>query len=218
MKTIYCIPGLGATDAIFSRLKPKSVDLKPLKLPRPTDGDDIHSYASRLLGQLDTERPFWLLGQSFGGMLAIEMSRLCSPEKIILVSSVKCRQELPWYARLIGALRLHRLVPYSHPEYTLPVSRFLNGISTADERAVLKEMVAKRDVDLLKWSTDQAVTWHSGVAPDNLFHIHGTADRLIPARYVHADAWIVGGTHFMIVSRAEEISRLLDRMTVQECD
>jgi len=35
---------------------------------------------------------------------------------------------------------------------------------------------------------------------------------------VHADAWIVGGTHFMIVSRAEEISRLLDRMTVQECD
>lgn len=218
MITIYCIPGLGATEAIFSRLKPRNADLRPLKLPRPADGENIRSYVSRLVGQVDTSHPFWLLGQSFGGILAIEMTRLCSPEKIILVSSVKCRKELPWYGRAIGAVRLHRLVPFSHPEYTLPVSRFLNGISTADERAVLEEMVAKRDVDLLRWSTDQAIRWQSGVIPENLLHIHGTADRLLPARYVNADVWIDGGTHFMIVSRAEEISRLLDRVTSQECN
>jgi hypothetical protein len=52
--------------------------------------------------------------------------------------------------------------------------------------------------------------------PTNLVHIHGTADRIFPARYVKPDVWINGGGHFMIVSRAAEISAWLDRLVTAE--
>jgi pimeloyl-ACP methyl ester carboxylesterase len=212
MKTIYCIPGLGANEAMFSKLKPEHAEIRPLILPRPFSDESLSSYASRLVALIDVDRPFYLLGQSFGGILSIEMARMCHPEMIILVSSVKCRAELPWYGRLIGRFRLHHLAPLSHPEYTAPISIFLNGIESVEDRAVFKSFAASRDMALLKWSLDQTLKWPGCAIPDNLVHIHGTADRLLPARYVSPHIWIEGGTHFMMVTRGAEISALIDKL------
>jgi len=212
MKSVYCIPGLGASIAIFSKLTPQEAVVRPLKLPSPSKGETLDSFATRVIALIDTSQPFWLLGQSFGGILAMEMARLCRPEKLILVSSVKCRTELPWYGRLIGRLRLHRLAPLSYPKCTMPVSLFLNGIESTEDRAVFRSFAVGRDMALLKWSLDQALRWPGGAVPDNLVHIHGTADRLLPGRYVRPDIWIEGGTHFMIVTRGPEISALLDKL------
>ncbi len=216
MKTIYCIPGLGANETIFSKLNPRLAEIKPLKMPRPAPDESISSYAGRLAVQIDTSRPFWLLGQSFGGMLAIELAGRCQTERLILVSSARSRDELPWYGRLIGNLRLHRLVPLSQPRFISPVSKFLNGIKSAEDLAVLRGFAVGRDVELLRWSTDQAIRWRGGAAPANMVCIHGTADRLIPARNVHADYWIESGTHFMIVTRGQEISDLIDNLIAGE--
>jgi pimeloyl-ACP methyl ester carboxylesterase len=212
MKPIYCIPGLGASIAIFSKLKPRQAVIRPVRLPTPTEGESLDLYALRVVELIDTCQPFWLLGQSFGGILAIEMARLCRPEKLILVSSVKSRLQLPWYGRLIGRLCLHRLAPLSCQKYTEPISLFLNGIKSAEDRALFKSFAVGRDMPLLKWSLDQTLRWPGGAVPDNLVHIHGTADRLLPARYVKPDIWVEGGTHFMIVTRAAEISTLVDRL------
>jgi pimeloyl-ACP methyl ester carboxylesterase len=181
-------------------------------MPRPVSGESIGSYALRLKEQLDLNRPFWLLGQSFGGMLAIELARLCHPERLVLVSSIRCRKELPWYGRLIGNLRLHRLVPLSHPQYTSRISVFMNGIEAAEDLAVFKGFAEGRDIELLRWSVDQALTWRGSVAADNVTSIHGTTDRLLPIRYVKPDYRIEGGTHFMIVTQGPEISALMDRL------
>ena len=218
MKTIYCIPGLGANETIFSRLNPKLAEIKPLKMVRPASDESIGSYASRLAEQIDSSHPFWLLGQSFGGMLAIELARVCPPEKLILISSTKCRKELPWYGRLIGNLRLHRFVPLAHPQYTSRISISLNGIKSAEDLAVFKGFAAGRDIELLRWSVDQALRWRECALPEKTVSVHGTADRLLPGRYVHPDFWIEGGTHFMIVTKAKEISDLLDRLIGPECD
>ena len=170
----------------------------------------------RLTEQIDSSRPFWLLGHSFGGMLAMELAQQLRPERLILVSSVRSRRELPWYGRLAGRLKLHRLVPLAHPRFISPMSIFLNGIRTEEDLAIFKGFAVGRDLDLLRWSTDQALKWRGVTAPDTLVCVHGTADRLLPARYVHPDFWIEGGTHFMIATRAEEISALIDTLIAEQ--
>ena len=214
MMTIYCIPGLGANETIFSRLNPIHAEIKPVKMLRPAVGESLGSYALRLVEQIELSRPFWLLGHSFGGMLAVELTRLCHAERVILISSVKHRKELPWYGRLIGNVRLHRLVPLPYPQWVSPVGVFINGIKSAEDLAVFKGFAAARDAALLKWSTDQALRWRGCAISEEVVHIHGTADRLLPARYVHPDFWIEGGAHFMIVTRASEISVLIDKLVI----
>ena len=53
------------------------------------------------------------------------------------------------------------------------------------------------------------VNWKNDVVPENVIHIHGTADKLLPFRYVKADHALIDGEHVMIMDRAEELSALL---------
>lgn len=48
--------------------------------------------------------------------------------------------------------------------------------------------------------------------PGNIIHVHGTADKLLPCRYVKADYLIEGGTHVMTLDKHTEISRLLQQL------
>jgi len=214
---VYCIPGVGGGEKIFSRLSPKQAEIVPLKWPRPERRENLQSYAKRLAAQIDTSRPFWLLGVSFGGMVAIELSRFLSPGRIVLVSSVKSRAELPWYGKLMGKMGVHHLVamPLAR-SFVAPGSYFL-GIETEEDYRLAKELVHNTDGPLLRWSIRQSWGWNPESSPPaNLVHIHGTADRIFPARLVNPDIWIEGGGHFMIVSRADEISALLDRLIAGE--
>jgi hypothetical protein len=64
---------------------------------------------------------------------------------------------------------------------------------------------------------DQALRWKGGISSENLIHIHGTADRILPFKYVSPDFSIKGGTHFMIFNRAVEISALLEELVADKC-
>lgn len=214
---VYCIPGVGGGEKIFSRLRLKQAEVVPLKWLQPERGENLPAYAKRLAAQIDSSLPFWLLGVSFGGMVAIEISRFLSPGRVVLVSSVKSRGELPWYGRLLGKMGVHRLVamPLAR-SFVAPASHFL-GIETEEDYRLAKELVHSTSGPFLRWSIRQSWTWNPESAPPaNLVHIHGTADRIFPARFVNPDIWIKGGGHFMIVSRADEISALLDRLVTME--
>ena len=52
--------------------------------------------------------------------------------------------------------------------------------------------------------------WERKEKIPNLFHIHGTADRLIPIKLVQPNAIIEGGGHLMVYGQAEEVSKLLN--------
>ena len=55
------------------------------------------------------------------------------------------------------------------------------------------------------------MTWKNKTIPDNLVHIHGTADRVIDARKINADYLVQEGSHFMVINKAEEINRIINR-------
>ena len=70
-------------------------------------------------------------------------------------------------------------------------------------------MIEDIDIEFNEWAVDQVINWKNEEVPNNLTHIHGTRDRIFPHFYIKDAIWIKGGTHFMVVNRAKEISKII---------
>lgn len=208
MNPIYCISGLGADERIFSKLVLPGRTLAPLQWIRPQKEEPIEKYAARMTGQIHSESPI-LMGVSFGGMMALEMSKICPGAKVIIISSVKCRQELPRWIRLSGNLGLIRLLPRKPPRLSRVESDFL-GTETPEEVQLVRDFQQTADPVYLRWALGQVINWRNEWQPAECYHIHGTNDRTFPLKNIRATHVIPGGGHFMVMNRAKEISTVLE--------
>jgi pimeloyl-ACP methyl ester carboxylesterase len=151
-----------------------------------------------------------LLGLSFGGMMAIEVAEKVKTEKIVLLSSAKERSEIPPLLRLAGTLRLDRLLPAKLLKLPGFISYRYFGTQTPEEKQMLRTILRETDPVYLKWAVARVLRWQRKDFPENIFHIHGTADRVFPIGNVSCDRTVEGGRHFMVMSRAAEVSALID--------
>lgn len=106
----YLIPGLGADERVFRRLRlpgPSQV----LSWLKPESPPLVH-YAARLAEAVPADEPCWLVGVSFGGLLAQEIGRLRPLARIVLISSLSSPRDLPPLLRLAGTTGLRRLLPF----------------------------------------------------------------------------------------------------------
>jgi hypothetical protein len=215
MRILYCVPGLGADERLFERTRLTNTIGRPISWLKPEKDETLTDYAQRLCAQIDQSQPFSLLGVSFRGVMAVEMSRFVTPEQIILVSSFKRHDELPWYFRLAGCLKLHSLVPDFVVRHSGVLAAWFLGARSSEDRDLLRRMQQSLDIDLFRWSLDQALKWPGGIMSPNTSLIHGSADRLLPRSNVDPGMIIEGGGHLMIFNRADEINVLLDNLVSQ---
>lgn len=202
---IYAIPGLGADSRVFNNLK---LDL-PLhvvewKLPEPKES--IEHYAGRMAAEIDATEPFILLGLSFGGVMAQEVVRLVKPEKLILLSSIVHQDEMQALFKLIYKSGVLDLWPSSFYKPPIPVCKYYFG---TDDTELIKTILNDSNNDLLKWSAINLMAWEKKPNELEVIRIHGTADRLL--LYHPSAIPIEGGTHFMVLDRAEEISKIINQ-------
>jgi len=151
-----------------------------------------------------------LIGLSFGGIIAIEISKLIRTEKVILISSMKKRTEIPVYFRLSKTINLQKIIPFSLLKKSNPISNWIFGAKSNSEKILLKQILEDTDISFLKWSIDKILKFQEEEdVPDNIFHIHGTADKLLPSRNISIDKRIEGGGHFMVLNKPKEISVII---------
>jgi len=210
IKKIYIFSGLGADERVFQRLDFSSFSPTFVKWIVPFDEETIEEYASRLLCQIRTTKPI-LLGVSFGGIIAVEIAKQIEIEKLILISSVKTKNEIPFYFRFAGKLRLHKLLPTRHLKSLNHVTSWLFGVSSKWEKQLLTQILADTDPIFLKWAIDKIVQWKNQVLPSNFFHIHGKSDRIFPARFVKSSLTIQHGGHLIVLNKSEEINKILNQ-------
>ena len=92
----YFIPGLGADCRVFKNIKlPDSFIRINLEWIHPVEEESLESYALRMGEKIDASEPFILIGLSFGGMLAIEISKIKPPVELVLISTIHISDELP---------------------------------------------------------------------------------------------------------------------------
>ncbi len=208
-KTIYLIPGVGANDIIFENLDLPDYEVVHLKWPKHKKGEGLEAYVKKLLPQIKKDTQPILIGMSFGGVVAVELSKLVDPYKVILISSIKTYHERPLKLLFLNSLKFHRLIPGKLVvEFRFWMRWFLGKLSTHDLQ-LIDRMIEDINIEFNEWAVDQVIHWKNEEIPANLTHIHGTRDRIFPHFYIKDAIWIKGGTHFMVVNRAKEISKII---------
>lgn len=209
---IYCVSGLGADERVFQKLKFEGYNPVHINWLEPEKKETIADYAQRLTAQINSEKPI-IIGLSFGGIIAIEIAKQIETEKIILISSIKNQQEIPFYFQILRWFPIHRSIP---AKIILCLGQLLAAwffsLNTIAERKLFRAIVQDTDAKFMKWAIDRLVLWKNEIIPQNLYHIHGESDRIFPYRFVREDFNVGQGGHLMILNQAEHISLLIQKI------
>ncbi|HWI90589.1 MAG TPA: hypothetical protein VNT20_04900 [Flavisolibacter sp.] len=208
--TVYFISGQAADETLFENLVlPSYINVHHVHWIEPLKKESLSNYCKRLLQQIDTSNDFVLVGVSLGGIVSVELNKIVQPKQTIIISSIATKKELRPLLKIVRSLRIHKIVPGIFYKWYSPILNWYFGTETEREKELLKRYTQSATSNYMKWAVNEILNWQNETRPGNLFHIHGTKDRIFPYRYSHPDILIKGGTHLMVHNRANEISRIL---------
>lgn len=212
MEKIYIFSGLGVDKRVFDRIDFGNLNIEFIDWIEPQNKESFQSYAQRISLKITTENPT-IIGLSFGGMLAVEISKIKKVKQLILIASAKNRKELPKIYRVLGKLKLNYLIPFNKFKKQNKVTNWFFGVESDEEKAMLKSILQDTDPKFLKWAIHQIVNWDNKISPENCIHIHGNKDRIIPIKNMKPDYIIENGGHFMTINRSKEIEKIINKIS-----
>lgn len=207
---IYTIPGLGTDSALFEAIDPEYL-WRRIAWQLPTyPQESLANYAMRLASLIPSEEVPFLLGVSFGGVVAQEIARIRPVAGIVLISSLVDAQEKPWWMPLFEYVPLYRLGVGEWRIKTLPLWAPSWGITDPQEQALLQAMFRRADDRLRFWSLRQLIIWEAPSMTVPTLRLHGTRDSLFSVRHPQTCTLLEGGTHFMVWQQARQLRALID--------
>ena len=213
---VYFMPGMAANPTIFKRIHlPEDVfETHWLEWFVPTKEMTLEDYALKMCSLIKHDNPV-LLGVSFGGILVQEMSRHISCKKVIIVSSVKNKEELPkkiWFAKYTN---IHKLLPTGLVNNVELLSKYAFGEAVTKRIALYEEYLSVRDKQYIDWAIDQMVHWNPKGTLKGLVHIHGEKDAVFPIANIKKCIPIRNGTHAMILHRVKWFNEQLPTIILE---
>lgn len=212
-KHIYFVPGTAANSKIFDRIKldDQKYEMHFLTWHIPSSkNQSIESYASELCQQVTHKNPI-LIGVSFGGIMVQEMSKIIDFEKLVIISSIKNKYELPKGLKIIKKLKLYTLAP---TRIIAPLEQLLTlsfGKKAKKQIEAYRMYLSQRDATYLKWSIQKVLFWDQEKSISNIIHIHGTKDFIFPIESIENCISIEKGSHAMILTKAQKINKILSQ-------
>lgn len=204
---LYGISGLGADKRVFERLT-LECEFIPIDWIQPLENESIEDYSKRLSTVIDQENDYGILGVSFGGLIAVEISKVLKPKLTILISSAETRDYLRSIFRGIGKIGITSLLPSRIFDPPRAIAHFIFG---TNEKDLLNNILNDTDLDFAKWAVNELLNWKNTQRLERVLQISGTNDKLISPKKDKKTHLIKGGEHFMIVDRAEEISQIINQ-------
>ncbi|MEN0111926.1 MAG: alpha/beta hydrolase [Planctomycetota bacterium] len=219
---IVLMPGLGADSGLFDPQREELGDRLSVVVPEAADATGSFSDAAdRIATKIDaaglTAEPYALGGMSFGGSLALEVSRRVArpPERLVLIASNRTSDTIP---RRFGLARsLGRLAPRSVAPAVLArladVFAWREGLE-AHDRVWLRGIARRTDVPLLLWGARAIAGWRftdgdAAALPAPIHQIHGERDWVLPMAERHATVRLPGARHLINRTHAAVVNRWL---------
>jgi pimeloyl-ACP methyl ester carboxylesterase len=210
MSKIFLIAGLGADTRIFNNIElGDDHNITPVDWIEPNERDTLTTYAQKLIHQYFITDNSIVIGNSLGGMLAIEIAKQVRLNKVILISSIKTIKEVPWFYKVLKALPVHRLIP---GKFLATFGVFIKpvfGKMSKDDLWLFNDMLRKSSPVFLKWAMQTALKWDNETIPPNVYHINGNKDKVFDYKLITDFTLIKDGTHMMIFDKAKQINKLL---------
>jgi len=148
------------------------------------------------------ERPV-LLGVSFGGLLVQEMAKIIPVLKIIIVSSIKQKSELPNRMLFARYTSVHRLLPTGLVNNVELLAKYAFGETVTKRLELYEKYLSIRDKFYIDWCIHEMVNWQQTKYDKNLIHIQGEKDTVFPVKNIKDCILVKNGTHTMIIHRAK---------------
>lgn len=199
---VYLMPGLAASSSIFERivLPTESFEVILLDWVQPKKDETLVSYAQRMAEKVVHENAV-LIGVSFGGILVQEMAAFLTLKKLIIISSVKTRDEMPRRIKFAKTTKAYKLLPTSLLNNVEKLIKYSFGNVINQKLKLYEKFLHLRNKEYLDWAIEQVVCWERSVPDPKVIHIHGDLDEVFPAKNINSFIPIKGGTHIMILNR-----------------
>ncbi len=201
---VYFMPGMAAGPSIFDgiRLSDERFEVQCLSWFIPEKGMTFEEYAKKMCRMIRHDDPV-LVGVSFGGLLVQEMANYIPTEKVIIISTVKSRKELPKRMLFAKYTKAHKLLPTGMVNNVELLVKYAFGETVTKRLELYEQYLSIRDKYYIDWSIDKIVNWKQQRPPDNLVHIHGEKDAVFPISNIKDCITVKNGTHTMIIHRAK---------------
>lgn len=206
--------GMGADSAVFL---PQKLAFKNLLVPEwlpPNDDETISRYCERfaeiLLHERNSHRCV-LGGASFGGIVALEMTKHISCEACFLIGSVRGPAQLPRRIRYLRPFRgLTSFLPLVLAQAAAQQCSRLARRCKARHMAGIMTQFARADRNVLRWSMRQILNWQGAQAAAPVYHIHGSLDPVFPIRHLTPDEVVPGGGHVISMTHGEQVNQFIE--------
>ncbi len=198
---IYCFSGLGADERVFSALKLNlSYKLVPVEWIQPLHKESLEDYSRRISKSINTKKPFGILGVSFGGLVAQEVSSILKPKFTIVISSIHKKSEIPLLLKITPNFVLNG-IPSNFFKLSRPIASYIFG---ARNKKLLHQILKDTDHTFVKWALFAFRNWKSENEVLNSYFICGQKDKILKPTEECTE--IANGGHFMIIDLAKEVS------------
>src|SRR5690606_32225591 len=111
---VYFVPGMAAGSEIFTNIRfpEDQYQIQILEWLIPNKNESLKEYAHRM-ALLIKKPDSILIGVSFGGVVVKEMTQFLNLKKVIIISSVKTKHELPRRMKMAALTKAYKLIPTS---------------------------------------------------------------------------------------------------------
>ena len=180
----------------------------------PHKNESLSDYAKRMVLKIEHEHVV-LLGVSFGGVLVQEMSKHITLRKLILVSTVKTKYEMPKRMKVIRLTKAYKVLPTSLASNIDLLAKYAFGNTIKKRVALYKRYLSVSDKRYLDWAITQMVCWNQEEPIAGCLHIHGDKDMVFPNHNIKNCITIKGGTHVMIINKYKWFNENLPQLILQ---
>ena len=205
---IFIISGLGADHRVFHKMNFQEFEPVYIHWLEPLKNETIQNYSLRISKQITEPNPL-VIGISFGGMIAIEVSKFLPFQKLILIASAKSKQEIPLLYRVLGTLKVPLFFPMQWLKKSNRLSYFVFGVTEQEDQKILDAIYNDTSPSYLRWALNAVCTWQNEVVTQNLLHIHGTNDRILYYSNIKNAVPIPNGGHLLPLTETQKLEELI---------
>lgn len=194
---------MAANPSIFERinLPVDQFKINWLSWKIPQKNESLSAYAKRMVEGIDKNEPIVLIGVSFGGVLVQEMSKFVRVKRLIIISSVKTRHEIPKRMKIARDTGVYKVLPTGLLDYITHIEKLPVGDLIRKRLKLYQQYLSINDKEYLDWAIKEMLCWEQDIPLLDIIHIHGDEDAVFPIKNISECISIKGGTHIMVLNK-----------------
>ena len=201
--------GVNPSAEVYRNIEPLLEGSELIEWGEAPRGSTIRDYAQELIRRYRIDANCDILGVSFGGVVAQEISNIVGARHCFVISSVASCKELSFTVRLFGRL------PCALCELFLLVVGVLARLPGMKKVAFARgaRRFTGKHGRWFRWATSRVISWKLAKqdAVTKFIRIHGNRDRTFPVSSIEVDYYVAGGGHLIIATHANELAKFIDK-------